>query len=115
MLRLTERVDLDVYYSIDIARFDYAVRRVVTRDAFRMLYANRPSRGFECNGKPIGGVIFDGTSAHIAVHESHHGRWALLLKETLEWLFGLSEEIFVRIEADNRKSLAFVDDAAGSS
>jgi GNAT superfamily N-acetyltransferase len=109
MLRLTDKVDLDVYYEIDAVRFDDAVRRVVTRDAFKAVYANCPSVGFESNGRAIGGVIYDGKSAHIAVLPSYHGRWAFLLNAMLAWLFSLSDEIFVRIETGNRKGLAFVE------
>jgi len=109
MLRLTERVDLDVYYQIDSVRFDDAVRRVVTRDAFKALYARCRSVGFECDGRAIGGVIYDGKSAHIAVLPAYHGRWAFLLPAVLTWLFRFGDEIFVRIETGNRKGLAFVE------
>ncbi|WP_240702273.1 GNAT family N-acetyltransferase [Trinickia terrae] len=108
-MRLTDRVDLDLYYEIDSARFDESVRRVVTREVFKSIYADCPSVGLECDGQPIGGVIFDGESAHIAILPSHHGRWAHLLRPLLAWLFSFKQEIFVHLEAENSKGLAFVE------
>jgi hypothetical protein len=82
---------------------------VVTREAFLRFYADSPSVGFESNGAPIGGILFDGEQAHIAVLPSHHGRWALLLKPALEWLFTLRPEILVEVERDNARCLRFLD------
>jgi hypothetical protein len=110
-LRLAPRVDLAVFYEAD--RLRYAARthvtERVTRDAFVAFYADCPSMGFECDGQPIGGVVFDGEQAHIAVLPSYHGRWALLLKPMLHWLFGLKPEIIVRVEADNVLCLRFME------
>ena len=39
-LRLTNRVDLDVYYNAESARFDDRVLSIVTREAFRKIFAN---------------------------------------------------------------------------
>ncbi|MBP0633615.1 MULTISPECIES: hypothetical protein [Cupriavidus] len=108
-LRLTDRVDLDLYYDIESARFDESVRRIVTREAFKSVYADCHSIGIECNGLDIGGVIYDGESAHIAILPSHHGRWAALLNPILVWLFSFRREIFIHLEPWNSKGLAFVE------
>lgn len=108
-LRLTERVDLDCYYDLDIERADDGVRRTITRDVFRAFYAHAASVGFECDGRPIGGVIFDGTSAHIAVHPDFFGLWGRLLQPMLTWLFGLRSEIVVQLESSNYKAIAFLE------
>jgi len=108
-LRLTERVDLNVYYDAERSSASEAMLSVVTREVFAAFYADCPSVGFEEAGQPIGGVIFDGESAHIAVLPSHHGRWGLLLGPTLAWLFSLKDEILLRTPADNPKALRFIE------
>lgn len=113
MLKLTEKADLAVLYEADVARYRAASEdrftRAVTKDVFTSFYATCPSIGFEQDGQPIGGIIFDGEEAHIAVLPSHHGRWALLLKPALQWLFSLKDEILVEVERDNDRALAFMD------
>lgn len=110
-LRLTPQADLDVFYEADCLR--YAARPEitarVTREAFARFYAGCPSRGIECDGRAIGGVIFDGREAHIAVLPAWHGRWGLMLKPLLHWLFGLRPEVIVRVEADNPLVQRFMD------
>jgi hypothetical protein len=111
-LRLTDKIDLDVYYAADSIRYialNPQATLIVTREVFRKCYGACPSVGFECDGVPIGGVIFDGKTAHIAVLPLYHGRWARLLRPMLEWLYGLQREILVRIEEGNVKGLAFAD------
>ncbi|MGM9488025.1 GNAT family N-acetyltransferase [Ideonella sp. YS5] len=112
MLRLTEAADLGVMYDADAARYDEAgspCLEVVTRAAFVDFYEGCPSIGFEADGQAIGGILFDGEQAHIAVLPSHHGRWALLLKPALEWLFSLQTDILVEVERDNTRCLRFLD------
>lgn len=110
MLTLTDRADLGVFYDADAHRYgaqDYA--HTVTRERFAHFYADCPSIGFEDDGQPIGGILFDGEEAHIAVLPSHHGRWALLLKPALQWLFTLRPAITVAVEQDNIRCLRFLD------
>jgi hypothetical protein len=112
MLRLTQEADLGVMYDADAARYADAgseCLQVVTRDAFVSFYQGCPSIGFEADGQAIGGILFDGEQAHIAVLPSHHGRWALLLKPALDWLFSLQAEILVEVERDNTRCLRFLD------
>lgn len=113
MLRLTERADLGVMYDAEAARYaqaaDAGCLQVVTRDTFLRFYEGCPSVGFEADGVPIGGILFDGEQAHIAVLPSRHGRWALLLKPALDWLFTLCPEILVEVERDNTRCLRFLD------
>jgi len=82
--------------------------QVITREVFVAFYVNCPSIGFECAGQPIGGVIFDGESAHIAVLPSHHGRWGFLLRPALAWLFSLKQEVILRTPVENTKALRFL-------
>ncbi len=110
-LTLAPRADLAVFYEADAERYrarSPETLALVTPAAFASLYGNCPSIGFECDGQPIGGILFDGEEAHIAVLASHHSQWALLLKPALAWLFGLRRAITVRVEASNAKCLAFM-------
>ncbi|CAM4121032.1 GNAT family N-acetyltransferase [Paracidovorax anthurii] len=110
MLRLTDRADLGVFYDADSLRYGaQGYADAVTRERFADFYTDCPSIGFEADGKPIGGILFDGEEAHIAVLPAYHGRWALLLKPALQWLFSLQREITVAVERDNLRCLRFLD------
>jgi len=109
LLRLMDRADLDVYYEADVLRSSQVVKDVVTREVFKAFYEGAASVGFEYDGKPIGGVLFDGDTAHIAVLPEYHGRWGRLLRPMLAWLYGMKQEIIVRIDDDNVKGLKFVE------
>jgi GNAT superfamily N-acetyltransferase len=107
---LAPRADLATYYEADVQRYapDAPQRQVVTREVFMALYQDCASIGFEHDGRPIGGILFDGLEAHIAVLPQYHGRWALLLKPALDWLFSLRERILVRVDPDNQRCIAFM-------
>jgi GNAT superfamily N-acetyltransferase len=110
-LELAPEADLGVFYEADARRYASAgntTLAIVTRDVFIAYYRGCPSIGFQFDGLPIGGIIFDGSQAHIAVLPAYHGRWALLLKPALEWLFGLKREILVEVEAENRVCVEFM-------
>jgi hypothetical protein len=113
MLRLTDAADLGVMYDAEAVRYADPSGNdclpALTRDAFVAFYEGCPSIGFEADGQPIGGILFDGAQAHIAVLPSHHGRWALLFKPALDWLFSLRDEILVEVERDNTRCLRFLD------
>jgi GNAT superfamily N-acetyltransferase len=109
-LRLTGQADLAVFYEADAQQYaaGSAALQVVSKEAFVAFFAGCPSVGFEMDGKPIGGLLFDGTSAHIAVLPAYHGRWALLLKPALAWLFSLQQEVIVHVEAHNHTCQRFL-------
>lgn len=103
-LRLAGAADLAVYYDADAPRYDTPGRdllQIVTKEFFIAYYKGCPSIGFVCDDQPIGGIIFDGEEAHIAVLPAYRGRWALLLRPALDWLFSLKAEIVVDVEIDN--------------
>ncbi|RYX91806.1 MAG: GNAT family N-acetyltransferase [Comamonadaceae bacterium] len=110
---LTPAADLAVFYAADAARFVgkgcQDVLDVVTPAAFTHFYASCPSIGFACDGQAIGGVIFDGEKAHIAVQAEHHGRWAFLLRPACDWLFRLNPRMLIDIEPDNHLCIRFMD------
>jgi len=111
-LSLAPAADLRVFYQADAARYAMAKPHVlarVTEEAFVSHFLGCPSLGFECDGRPIGGVIFDGKEAHIAVLPEYRGRWAWLLKPAIDWLFSLKPRILVEIEGDNKACIAFMD------
>lgn len=109
-LRLTDRADLAVFYEADAQQYPpgAAETEVVSKDAFMAFYAGCPSVGFEMDGKPIGGLLFDGSSAHIAVLRDYHGRWALLLKPALAWLFSIQPEVIVHVDIGNETCQRFL-------
>jgi hypothetical protein len=112
MLNLTPQADLGVMYEADSERYRAAgksdITRVVTKEAFMRFYSGCASIGFQRDGKDIGGIIFDGEEAHIAVLKEHHGYWGLLLKPALDWLFSLTPEAIVEVERDNHRCLRFM-------
>ncbi|HET9645462.1 MAG TPA: GNAT family N-acetyltransferase, partial [Burkholderiaceae bacterium] len=112
MLNLTPRADLGVMYEADVARYKAAgkseITGVVTKEAFMRFYQGCPSVGFRRDGRDIGGLIFDGEEAHIAVLPEHHGYWGMLLKPALDWLFSQTAEAIVEVERDNDRCLRFI-------
>lgn len=112
MLKLTHPADLGVLYEADSHRYRQGLALstgdLLSREAFVAFYAGCPSIGFERAGQPIGGILFDGEQAHIAVLPQHHGHWALLLKPALHWLFEMRREILVKVEAGNPACLRFM-------
>ena len=112
MLTLAPQADLAVFYEADVARYRLngasTVTDTVTQDVFVRFFAHCPSIGFRRDGVDIGGILFDGTQAHIAVLPQHHGHWGALLKPALEWLFSLRREILVEVERDNTRCHRFM-------
>ncbi|WP_187363039.1 GNAT family N-acetyltransferase [Massilia aquatica] len=108
-LRLTDKADLGLMYDIESPRYDSAVTELVTRERAVAHYAGCPSVGYEIDGVPAGGAIFDGRELHLAVLPRFHGRWAWLLAPTLDWLFALCDPVQVRIERDNARCIRFMD------
>ncbi|WP_211474790.1 GNAT family N-acetyltransferase [Collimonas humicola] len=104
-LRLSDKADLSVYYDADKLQFDagWAERTGVSKAVFMAAFADHPSRGFEKDGVQFGGVIFDGKEVHVAVLPEFYGRWAILMKPALAWLFSLQEVINVRVDVGNAR------------
>ena len=109
-LRLTSQADLAVFYEADAQQYaaGSAETEVVSKEAFIEFYAGCPSVGFEMDGRPIGGMLYDGSSAHIAVLRDYHGRWALLLKPALAWLFSIQPEVIVHVDLRNQTCQRFL-------
>jgi hypothetical protein len=108
---LAPRADLGVFYEADAPRYRAAhpeVLDLVTKEVFTVFYEKCPSIGFAFDNAPIGGIIFDGRQAHIAVLPAWHGRWAHLLRPALDWLFGLAPEILVDVECENSVCIEFM-------
>jgi len=109
--RLTEKVDLDILYDIEMARMsaERAALFGCTREAFHRVLTKFPSVGYEIDGRPVGGVFFDGRHPHIGVLPEYHGRWAPLWKPTLEWLFTLQDPMEARVELGNARCIRFLE------
>lgn len=114
--QLTEKADLGVLF--DLTRMEHSAEeweRItqgrVTRETFIRYCFDQgyDSIGFSFNGKPIGGLIFDGQTVHITVAPEHHGRWGVLWKRTLRWIFSHKDPIEVNIPAHNAKAVRFLE------
>lgn len=110
-LHIVGKADLDVYYEAESARYDPALlaRFGVNKEVFVACYGHCPSIGFAADGKPIGGVLIDGDRLHIAVLSEYYGRWAFLLRPTLQRCFAFGDRFFADIEIDNDRCLRFMD------
>ena len=108
-----QTADLGVFYEADMLRYACTARspilKVVSKDVFIAFYKDCASLGFQFNGQPIGGVLFDGQHAHIAVLPEHYGRWAFLLKPACAWLFALKSEVLVEVELENKTCIRFME------
>ena len=110
-MRLLPQADMELLYDIDIARYDRKVMEGVgyTQKRFKETFEKFPSISFECDGKAIGGMVFDGSQVHLVVHPDYHGRWAILWKDALRWMFSLKDTFHLEIERNNEKCLCFMD------
>ncbi|NHZ91137.1 GNAT family N-acetyltransferase [Massilia sp. CCM 8733] len=108
-LRLTDCADVGLMYDIEQSRYPSAQTAVATRERTVTHYLGCPSVGYEIDGVAAGGAVFDGRELHLAVLPQFHGRWAWLLKPTLDWLFALCDPVRVRIEQDNARCIRFMD------
>ncbi|WP_446902551.1 GNAT family N-acetyltransferase [Burkholderia sp. YIM B11467] len=109
--RLADRADLAVFYEADASYFHAGradILQVVSLEVFIAHYSGCPSIGFVCDGRAIGGMILDRGHAHLAVLPAYHGRWAILWKPALEWLFRMTPEALGVVEADNRVCVEFM-------
>ncbi len=110
---LKPEVDLAFFYDADKRRFLKSGKRYLLElmplEKFTSFYIACPSLGFACGGQPIGGVIFDGAQAHIAVLPEHHGCWTFLLRPACDWLFKLKPEIKVQLESNNLRAIRFME------
>lgn len=111
--RLTEKADLDVMFEAEAANYKDNPKFLQHYDdlkkQFIEYYANCPSRGFEIDGKQVGGTIYDGKQVHVAVLPEYYGRWGLLLKPGLDWVFSIKDPMLVEVDVNNEKCLRFLD------
>jgi hypothetical protein len=114
-LRLTEQADFGVIFEAVQRRLEEEQWRkvtagVVTKEIFiaHCIAQKYPSLGFECDGRPIGGIIFDGSAAHIEVLPEYHGRWGLLWPSAIKWVFSLKDPILVQVPLENEKCHRFM-------
>ncbi len=110
-LTASEPADCALIYDIDIVRYDpqWLIDNGIDRAKCIAVLESHPSLGFFYDGQPIGGVLFDGESAHMAVLPAFHGRWAFLLKDMLEWLFAFKDPILTTIESGNPQAIRFME------
>jgi len=115
-LRLTDQADLGFIFETVQRRISEdewkktTAEGAVTKDVFIAYCISQkyPSIGFEYDGKPIGGMLFDGSAVHIEVLPEYHGRWGLLWRSAMKWFFALKDPIFVAVDRDNEKCHQFM-------
>ncbi|MBN9408959.1 MAG: GNAT family N-acetyltransferase [Burkholderiales bacterium] len=110
-LRLTPRIDLDVFFQAEPALRDPS-RGLPDEAAIAVLRTRLqhcPSIGFEMDGQAIGGLILEGHEAFIAVLPHARGQWAFLFKPALHWLFGLRAAVLAHVAVDNHRSIALME------
>jgi hypothetical protein len=114
-LRLTDQADFGVIFDavnrrLEKAEWEKITSRGVTREIFiaHCIAQKYPSLGFVCDGKSIGGILFDGNAAHLEVLPEYHGRWGLLWRSVVNWIFSLKDPILVEINLDNEKCHRFM-------
>lgn len=114
--QLTDKADLGVCYDITLMQhsaeeWQQLTQGRLTRESFVRYCIEQgfDSLGFSYDGKPIGGLVFDGQAAHISVLPEHHGRWGFLWKKGLAWIFSHKDPIEIKVFANNQKALRFMD------
>lgn len=110
-LRLTDKADFGVMYDAEIPNYDpeWVRSTNISREIFVAHYVNSPSIGFEIDGKMVGGILLHDQTAHLTVLPEYHGRWALLWKPALAWLFSLQDPVFVHVLKYNEKCIRLLE------
>lgn len=117
IMRLTSQADLSFLYDVVKMRLSGSGKweevtrgHSQSREIFLQHCAknNLPSIGFECNGKPIGGMVYDGVEVHIEVLPKYHSRWAVLWPSAMKWLFSIKDPMLVSVERSNEKCHQFI-------
>lgn len=112
-VRLTNKVDLEVYFEADVSRFDseWIHEQGLSKERFIEYMSNCPSMGFEINGKPVGGAIFNHwvKEVHVAVLPEYQGRWGTLIAPTFKWLFSMHDFFYASVDQGNMKCIRFHD------
>lgn len=111
LMQITEKVDLEVYYQVESARYDPATldKMGVNKEIFIAYYESCHSVGLMADGKPIGGILLDGDQFHLAVLPEYHGRWRHMFPEMLQRCFSLRDRFFANVDIDNEKCIRFMD------
>jgi hypothetical protein len=115
MLRLTDQADFGLLYDscerrLEKDEWQKCTHGVLTRDMYAAYCVAKkwPSIGFELNGKPIGGMLFDGKCVHLEVLPEYHGRWGLLWPSAIKWMFAQKDPMLIQIERANEKVHRFM-------
>ena len=110
-LSVVEPADCELLYDIDALRYDeqWMIEHKIERHQIVSVMQSYRSLGFLYDGKPIGGVMYDGKEAHMAVLPEYHGRWGFLLKPMMEWLFAIKEPMQASVEISNTHCVRFMD------
>jgi GNAT superfamily N-acetyltransferase len=109
IMRLVDKVNLGLMYDIELPTINPELRKAVTRELFIEYYLNAPSLGFEVDDQCVGGVLLKDKCFHIAVLPAFHGKWALLYRDVLEWVFKQEYPAYGLVNANNQKSLRFCE------
>lgn len=109
-LKMTDKADLKVFFDADRRMYNAAwmAAHGIAEEGFIARNCDCPSLGFEHAGIPFGGIILHGNDAHIAIPPEFHGKWGMLLRPALAWLFSQRSEVFAKVHRPNRQSLRFL-------
>lgn len=110
-MRITEKADLQVMYEAEKARYspEKFAAMGVTIESVLAYYENVASIGYEIDGIMAGGAIYDRNELHFAVLPQYYGRWAWLMRPTLDWLFTMSDSVLGKVEVFNTRCAEFLD------
>lgn len=110
-MRITDKADLQVMFEAERARYtpEKFAALGVTIESVTAYYQGVPSIGYEIDGVMAGGAIFENNELHFAVLPQYYGRWAWLMKPTLDWLFTMSDSVLGKVEIFNIRCAQFLD------
>lgn len=107
-LRIVDKLDVDVMYEAERSSYNQMFRELITKELFLDEISTYQTIGFELNGKCIGGAMLCANYAHFSVLPQYHGKWALLWKETLEWIFEHRCPAYGPVHIENEKCQRFM-------
>jgi hypothetical protein len=76
-------------------------------------YKDAPARGFEIDGRCVGGTFVYQQYVHIGLLPEVHGVWSLLWPEWCRWMFSISDPVYALMMPSNTRIVGLIRHIGG--
>jgi RimJ/RimL family protein N-acetyltransferase len=114
-LKILDKADFGVIYEAELLTLgaDWFKSRNLTKERMIEIFEKTDCRslGFEIDGKSIGGILLLGNELHIAILPEYFGKWGLLWKHAVKWVFAQTQTVYGYIPTWNTRCIRFAEKA----